>query len=180
MKKLGDRAFAYCSSLEDVNFEGWPEQIGRSCFAYGNMQSVVIPDGAVRINSDMFYGQGTYTNYDNMVLENIILPDTVEYIESGAFGCNIIENITLPSRLKELSGFNTSKALKTIHVPETVTGILDYCFGNCKALEEIQIPNSVTEMDKITFSGCTNLRKSVLTKSKILFRESRGEHLMQR
>lgn len=45
----------------------------------------------------------------------------------------------------------------SVTIPNSVTSIEDYAFGNCTSLANITIPNSVTSIGESAFSGCTSL-----------------------
>ena len=45
----------------------------------------------------------------------------------------------------------------SVTIPNSVTSIEDYAFGNCTSLSNITIPNSVTSIGESAFSGCTSL-----------------------
>lgn len=69
----------------------------------------------------------------------ITLPESVSYIDKGAFG-----DMTV---------------LTEINIPEAVTEIGDAAFFDCDSLTEIIIPGSVKKIGMYAFSGCRKLRK---------------------
>lgn len=86
--------------------------------------------GLINIHGGHFY------NCSNLV--KIILPNSVEHLNSGAFTCTGLKEIVLPESLKKIN-----------------TG----AFFNCTALEKITFPNSVEEIEIGAFIGCINLAK---------------------
>ena len=86
--------------------------------------------GLINIHGGHFY------NCSNLV--KIILPNSVEHLNSGAFTCTGLKEIVLPESLKKIN-----------------TG----AFFNCTALEKIAFPNSVEEIEIGAFIGCINLAK---------------------
>jgi hypothetical protein len=42
-------------------------------------------------------------------------------------------------------------------IPDSVTSIGDYAFGNCKSLTSVTIPDSVTLIGIFAFNGCNSL-----------------------
>ena len=55
-----------------------------------------------------------------------------------------------------LSFYNTPK-LKSIVLPETVTAISTYAFGDCFALESVVVPAGVTSIHKTAFSNSSKV-----------------------
>lgn len=76
--------------------------------------------------------------YDCDELTTILLPDTLESIESQAF-------------------FDCG-ALRGMSIPEGVTYIGDEAFAYCTALEAIKLPVSLEELDSTAFDGCNSLK----------------------
>ena len=53
--------------------------------------------------------------------------------------------------------------IKTITIPDTVTGIGEYAFNDSASLTSITIPDSVTSVGSFAFSGCTGLKDVYIT-----------------
>ena len=133
---LGDGAFTDCCRLESVSAEdGNPHFISRNnCITAkkdGTLvacaANAVIPnDGSVRIIGQCFMY--------NTVIREIVIPDSVEYIECNAFeGCVSLERITLPKHLTSLPSF---------------------VFSGCTALEKVVVGGDITEVGIFPFDGC--------------------------
>ena len=71
-------------------------------------------------------------------IKRIVLPNSITYIESGAF--------------KEFH------ALESINIPNKVTEIGMDTFSLCYSLEEITIPASITYIHQDAFNYCPNLK----------------------
>ncbi len=84
--------------------------------------------------------------FDNPFLENIVMPDSVEAVGEAAFSnCTALKSITLSSKLTELPGsiFCDCSSLKSIEIPQNVTTIGDYAFLECTSLKSVTIPDGV-------------------------------------
>ncbi len=151
----------------------------------GTAEEVLIPselDGYIvqKISADAFR--------DNQTLKKVVLPETVESVESGIFsgctsltyvglnstltnignsmfyGCTALNEITLPVGITSIGNyaFYGCSGLTTINLPETLVSIDYYAFGNCTGLESITLPDSVTGISGRAFDGCTNLTSVTL------------------
>ena len=93
---------------------------------------------------------------------NTIYPVTT--ICDRAFNNSILENITISNSVTTIGESAFSKSyLKSISIPNSVTVIGDSAFSNCSDLESITIPNSITCIFPNTFHGCTGLTKVNIT-----------------
>lgn len=85
-------AFAECTALETVVFEGTDVSFGASVFdGCSSLSSVRLPSAVSEISIDMFY--------DCTALREISLPDGLKVIGVGAFEKSGIKVISLPSSL---------------------------------------------------------------------------------
>lgn len=86
LKTIGHEAFAWCRSLQSVEFGNEIKEIGKDrcvfVFAYcRSLKNVVIPDQVETIGPNAFYCSG---------VESVILPKNIKRIASNAFsGCCI-------------------------------------------------------------------------------------------
>ena len=53
--------------------------------------------------------------------------------------------------------FSGNTKLKTVTIPNTITGIGNEAFAGCTGLTRVTLPNSLTYIDGYAFAGCTNL-----------------------
>lgn len=74
------------------------------------------------------------------------------------------ENVMVPSSIggytvTEISNaYENNNKIKSVTIPDTITGILGRAFSECKNLESINIPDSVTNIGGSAFSGCVSLK----------------------
>lgn len=100
VKEIESRAFYICSGLTNVTIPNSAEKIGYDVFSHCiNLSGVTLPSGLTYISPGMF----SDTN-----ITNIVLPNTIRLIGSGAFesptsGTPL--NISLPQTLTDLAGF---------------------------------------------------------------------------
>lgn len=72
-----------------------------------NTMRLVVPAGVKRICGAAFQGK--------QILKEIVLPDSLQYIGSGAFCCTSIEEIHIPSNVSLISGHFMPRTLKNIY-----------------------------------------------------------------
>ena len=170
---VGARAFARCLALEGVEFNDGLEEmelpasvtfIGRSAFqCCRSLLCARLGCAAKHIRPFTF----SYCT----ALQEIILPDTLEYIGCAAFcGCSALREVAFPESLKafdwvenESDGntihgvFEDCSSLRSIYIPEGVEKICDDIFKGCSALREVSIPSSVKTIGQMAFAGCSSL-----------------------
>ncbi len=127
---IGDGAFIYCKTLEEV----------------------ILPSTLKGI------GEGAFSECEK--LSSISLPTEINYISSYAFTSSGITSISIPDGINQLgeSVFTDCKALKEVKLPNNITQIGMNMFYGCVALEQIKIPNTVEEICDFAFKDCSKLK----------------------
>jgi hypothetical protein len=182
-KEFGSCTFAYCKSLEEINFPNTLERIGSFAFCQCNaLKHFKIPANVSIIECAAFCGcfnieefeleesnphfsvaEGVLFNKDKTKLvafpcgykkKHYSIPEGVQIIGEGAFLDALIETITFPASLQIIEG---------------------WAFRFCENLKSIDIPDSVTEIGELAFEFCTELEKVKLpNKLTILKRQTFG------
>lgn len=134
-----------------------------------SLTNIIIPSGVISIGYDAFY--------DCADLTNVVIPNSVTDIDIGAFistpwlnnypndfvivGNNILikykgnqQNATIPNTVTRIgsSAFYRS-GITTVIIPDGVTSIGQWAFGDCEALTQIIIPSSVTNIEDSAFDN---------------------------
>lgn len=148
-----------------------------------NTTSIVIPYGITTIPDE------TFMDFDK--IEEIVIPDSVEYIGKAAFkGCKSLKKIRLSNNLHILDDFAFSEceSLEEITIPSSLhyysCGVFSHChnlkrlnthnkidfindlaFYNCKKLEKFDIPSNVTSIHRMAFMGCESIKSINIPKS---------------
>ncbi|MBQ9409611.1 MAG: leucine-rich repeat domain-containing protein [Clostridia bacterium] len=93
---IGDMAFIYCGSLQEVVLPKSVTEIGRSAFCYcTNLGSITLPDTLTGIGANAFDGCSS--------LNSVTLPDTLTSIGDYAFGgCSSLNSVFIPSDVREV------------------------------------------------------------------------------
>ena len=155
-------------------------------FYYGNAETVEIPaeiDGhkVVSLAKDAFVPEATEgdaaaaepVKYDRSGIKKVIIPETVESIDAGyAFdSLKHLENIEVNTANEKYSSQdgilfdkNKTELLRypegkagTYVIPDSVTSIGEYAFGNCDGLTSVLLPENVASVGDRTFKHCDGL-----------------------
>lgn len=129
--KVGNRCFAYCTSLKSVTIPSSVTSLGDWCFR------------------------------ECTSLESVSIPNSVTSWEGGCFeGCTSLKSVNIPVGVTGLDDdtFLDCRSLTSINIPISVKYIEDNCFKNCESLVSITIPRFVKYVDRDCFIGCTNLK----------------------
>lgn len=151
---------------------------GSTLLYYSGKEPVVlVPEGVVKIAANAFE--------NNKAIEQIVLPSTLECIESYAFlKCKNLKKVNLPHGLRkiETSAFKEC-GVETLSIPASVEVIEKGAFQHCKSLKEVEIvppqtqlilsgyvfqetaietiifPIGVVEIGNYAVSACQNLKR---------------------
>ena len=118
---IGEGAFAWCKSLQQVTIPDSVTSIGDCAFACCvSLQQIMIPDSVTSIGGSSF--EACYS------LQQVMIPDSVTSIGYCAFlAC---------------------KSLQQVTISDSVTSIGDYAFACCESLQQIIIPENSVEKFK--------------------------------
>ncbi len=158
-ESIGESAFEGCTALKTIVFNGSLKRIDSKAFYKCTSIDVLrLPNALNRI-----YG---YSFAECSALKNVDFPDSVIGIGYRAFySCASLETISYPLSWKETYSYSYKDGeifaecgkLKSITVPEGITGIAPYAFKGCKNLTGIVIADSVTGIGEYAFEDCDGL-----------------------
>ena len=171
---INTSAFEDCHSLASVSFGSGLETIGNRAFANSGLTSVKFNEGLTKI------GVAAFINCSN--LRDVTISSTVTEIGREAFAqCDDMQKAEFASieslcgiKFENLNANPLSKSHKLyidgtevtkVVIPESVTEIGDYAFGDFTNLTEVTIPESVMEIGAYAFYGCANLAEIVIPNS---------------
>ncbi len=100
--------------------------------------------------------------FDDMLVENIILPSTLTKIGRRAFADNpVLESVDIPSSVTEIDAgaFDNCPSLKNVKLPSGLKLLENGMFEGCSSLTEIDIPEGVEEIGSGAFCDCISLRR---------------------
>ena len=191
LKYIGDFAFYGCEALScddpaGLYFPDSVEHIGEDAFKKTGLMRVSVPGGlytpggyihpafyyentdvVYRTDETVFYilpGGGLWS-VDSKSNTDIVIPNTVEIILSGAFEFNeTIEKVTIPNTVTNIyvKGFQGCSKLASVIIPDSVRRIGAAAFDSCSSLKSVVVPDSVTELGESVFWGCSSLESVTL------------------
>lgn len=112
-----------------------------------NLQYLNITDAGYVTASDKLRAMTADTPVDLVIPSEI---NGIKVIEIGK-GSNVGD-----------SGFDNCRALRSVVIPESVTGVFGYSFTNCSSLTSIEIPGTITRLAASFCSGCSSLTSVTL------------------
>ena len=135
---MGDAVFHDCTALESATLPNSLKRVERMTFSgCSALKSIVIPSSVTEICKNAFS--------DCTSLASITIPESIETIGEEAFsGCTGLKSITVPCGL-ELSAFNDSNAIDTVHITKGSGKMLDYPYNSYQ-----NTPWYRTEADTVT------------------------------
>ncbi|WP_295090691.1 leucine-rich repeat protein [Ruminococcus sp.] len=182
-QKLGDRLFNNCTSLESVTlpFAGYSLVMVNSkgtganlvymfncneseetydtlsakndkCFIPKSLKNITVLGGE-KIPKNAFYGFSG--------IENIIIPDSVTYVDDNAFyKCESLTENVMNDNITFIGekAFADCTGIKNIVLGDSLATIDKQAFKGCSGVEELIIPENVTVVDNYAFSDCSGLK----------------------
>ena len=147
LKEVG--GFQNCRNLEKINFANSATKIKDSAFKNCKaLKNVVLPESLEKIDIYAFYGCTSLTE--------IVIPEGVTEIVKFAFeGCGVVE-LTIPSSVTSLNGFQNCPNLERLYLYNSGR-ITDQAFSRCTKLNTIEILGNLSAIDPQAFYGCTSL-----------------------
>ena len=156
--EIMDHAFDCNWYLKSVSIPNTVRVIGDSAFgSCKDLKSVTLPSGLEEIGEYAFAGTG---------LTAITIPASVKTLGRFAFNlCSNLSALTIEQGNCHYIGsyaFSDCDSLRTVSLPQTVTGISENAFSDCGALESFRAPG-VQVIGRDAFYFDTNLRSIVLS-----------------
>lgn len=112
--KIGYRAFNGCYNLKSVKLHDGITEMGDGAFYNCSLSDgFTIPAGVKTLKSGLF---------SSTQLKEIVIPATVEVIESDAFwNCNMLEKVTISEGVRAIGdeAFGVCNKLTSFHIPST-------------------------------------------------------------
>lgn len=158
---IGCQAFMNTVSLSQISIPDKVESIGPECFRYSGIRNIKLPKND---NFTVIYNK---TFFECANLEEVVLPDSICQIGSGAFACcKSLRRINLDKIKLLCDKAFEGTALEKITL--TARKIGSWVFAQCKNLKEADL-SGITDrqINSHLFFECTSLTKVGLPKKQI-------------
>lgn len=183
--RIPEQFYQDCKNLNDFVVKDNIEEIGKRAFSRSTLKTIVIGKNVKRICEEAFaycrhlevvdFSKATSLKeiekdafYYCTSLKEIILPESLELLGSGAFdSCKALKKVTMQgSALRELTKevFRNCISLEHITIPESVRKIGKECFAHCTSLQQIDLPSELKQLGIDVFSECSALKSVTLPK----------------
>lgn len=159
--EVGQAAFALCQSLRTAVLPAGLD-VAESMFGgCESLESVVLPEGATSVGHRAFESCAKLVAVGEEGETGLNLPSTLTFLGGNSFyGCTSLEGaVAIPegvTRIYQYS-FGNCTGITSVSMGDGVTRIDEAAFGGCRALEEIEISSSLTRLDSGAFSYCEQL-----------------------
>lgn len=182
-RRIGDKAFYWCSALEELEIQSC-ESIGKNCFSKTKLKNIHIPHNTSYIDVSAFLDIPTLQNItvddnneffstENGVLYNkdksilrfcpqgktncITINTNCVSVSSYAFYNSSVKQVNFNNKLEMIftEAFRGC-AMENMMLPPHLTYIGDGAFYGVENITDIFIPSSVTEVGKEAFKFCVN------------------------
>lgn len=152
------QAGAFASSYVTYSVRG-----GKAVLSYTENpgECVTVPE---TFENAEIEGIGVNAFAGDIKLKSISLPETVDFIEWGAFeNCENLTEINIPENITMIEDmtFSNCRKLSEVKLPAKLTAVGVKAFAGT-ALKEIAIPEATQAIDIKAFEDCTQLEKVTL------------------
>ncbi len=146
------------SVYHNLPFPTMPWEMGQSGFVYPlyDYDSYVVIPSTVEFEGQTF----TVTAIDKEAfymqknLQHVVLPNTIETIDTGAFHHSMLNQIEMSSNVKRINFYAFSQIpLSSIELPESLTHIGVQAFAS-SGIKEVNIPAGVSILPYQAFYSC--------------------------
>lgn len=145
VRKIGNRAFAFCKQLKKIVFECKSVELGYECFCYCEKLKTICLPKMNHIPYRCFFASG---------LTSITFPNNLIGIDAEAFCYCHFKKLNFPSSLKTIGSeaFLSAGSLETIDF-KNIEKLSDYSFA-CTKIERIKLGRIIEIIPYMCFNKC--------------------------
>lgn len=170
-----------CTSIKKIYVPNSVCNFGQSAFSLPCLETVIFESGnktteignvfekckslkSIDLSSLTELQKITDTFYNCTLLDEIILPNSINDIGVRTFSKTAIEEFVLPENIEYIGDdcFLSCEKLKEIVIPIGVVSIGKNAFYDCVLLEKVILPETIVSIGSQAFSGCASLESIVI------------------
>lgn len=182
VEEIREDAFE-ASALNNVTFEenSALSKIGANAFSGSDITAINLPLNVTKINSATFKNAeklaevtfnegleyiGSYAFEGCTALKDIVLPDTLKDIATGAFAGTGLVSVATGNGVANIDSkaFADNAKLTKLSLGDNVKSIGEGAFEGCEALTAVVLPASLRSFSADAFAGCKALAKISVAK----------------
>ena len=170
-----DKLFYGAHKLTDITIPDTIVKLGNSCLRETNVEVVIIPDNVKTIGNSAFeqcdnlcavqFGAGVrklpqWCFYGCDILQNVIIPETVNEMDANVFEASGISYQKLPQSIKSIpyQSFKDCKNLTEVVCSDALESIGDYAFERCSNLTTLTTAAEDVSFNNTTFKDCPKFK----------------------
>lgn len=170
-----DKLFYGAHKLTDITIPDTIIKLGNSCLRETNLEVVIIPDTVKTIGNSAFeqcdnlcavkIGAGVrklpqWCFYGCDILQNVIIPETVNELDANVFEASGISYQKLPQSIKSIpyQSFKDCKNLTEVVCSDALESIGDYAFERCYNLTTLTTAAEDVAFNNTTFKDCPKFK----------------------
>lgn len=177
VENIGIYAFAHLDSIENLTLPFLGKN-RNSTYEEATLRYIWGED-ICKVNTLSIQGGSNigYFAFNNSLLKEVVLAESIKVIEDGAFsGCYDLEHVNIPANVINIgyATFVNCRKLRTIIIPEACVSIGHSAFSNCKELSNLFIPKNVSQIGNEAFNGCEELESIIVDSQNRYFKSING------
>lgn len=176
LTEIGDNAFSRLSNLRFMELPASLERIGVDSFRGTNcIQTYTAPSTLTFIGWGAFIGCSTLRSIDLSAsqlsqisnfsfrdcghLREVILPESLQSINGGAFQNTPINTIAIPEKVESIgsSAFADTKLL-AVNLPSNLKDVSEGAFGGCSLMNSVSFGRSINTLGESAFAGDSQIK----------------------
>jgi len=125
--------------ISSIKFPETLDKIGAWAFVKNDLIKLVLP------NTIRYIGESAF--YQNYLLQELILPNSLDTIRTATFDYAKIKTVTIPNSVKYLASFFTCDSLKEVIFEKgsQLEYIRSHVFGLCPLIDSVELPSPIKE-----------------------------------
>lgn len=150
IKTIGKDVFRFNLGLEHMTLSNEVERIDD--LAFQDCYSLLEINLCDKIS---YIGDSVFKNCYS--IRELRIPEKVTTLTGNASLLRSLLKLTLPSGLTSICTFDSTRALREVELPNSITALPDGMFASSEVLTQVKLPNNLQSIGKNAFTSCHTL-----------------------